>query len=85
VPTEWGALDVSCWLCDHRAILSADSWPDDLPVLAFGPRTYAPPAGLSVRTRGLTGESNAAGLPDGDAMAVTGRNWGITADQRRRS
>jgi len=22
------SLDVCCWLCHHRAILSADPWPD---------------------------------------------------------
>jgi hypothetical protein len=29
------SLDVSCWQCHHRAILSADPWPDDVPVTAF--------------------------------------------------
>jgi hypothetical protein len=32
------SLDVSCWQCHHRAILSADPWPDHVPVPAFGPR-----------------------------------------------
>jgi hypothetical protein len=31
-------LDVSCRQCHHRAILSADSWPDHVPVPSFGPR-----------------------------------------------
>ncbi len=31
------ALDVSCWLCHHRAILSAEQWPNNTPVPAFGP------------------------------------------------
>jgi hypothetical protein len=31
-------LDVSCWLCHHRAILSADSWPDQVPMPSFEPR-----------------------------------------------
>jgi hypothetical protein len=26
------SLDVSCSLCHHRAILSADPWPDHVPV-----------------------------------------------------
>jgi hypothetical protein len=26
------SIDVSCWQCHHRAILSADPWPDDVPV-----------------------------------------------------
>ena len=25
------SLDVCCWLCHHRAILSADTWSDDVP------------------------------------------------------
>jgi hypothetical protein len=32
------SLDVSCWQCHHRAIMSADPWPDHVPVPAFGPR-----------------------------------------------
>jgi hypothetical protein len=32
------SLDVCCWICHHRAIMSADPWPDDVPVLTFGPR-----------------------------------------------
>jgi hypothetical protein len=34
------SLDVSCWQCHHRAILSADQWPDDVPVPSFGPRMH---------------------------------------------
>jgi hypothetical protein len=30
------SLDVSCWLCHHCAILSAEPWPDHVPVPAFG-------------------------------------------------
>ena len=26
------SLDVCCWPCHHRAILSADPWPDHVPV-----------------------------------------------------
>jgi hypothetical protein len=26
------SLDVSCWQCHHRATLSADPWPDHVPV-----------------------------------------------------
>jgi hypothetical protein len=33
------SLDVSCWQCHHRTILSADPWPDHVPVPSFGPRT----------------------------------------------
>ena len=32
------SLDVSCWICHHRTILSADRWSDDVPVPMFGPR-----------------------------------------------
>jgi hypothetical protein len=32
------SLDVSRWNCHHRAIRSADPWPDDMPVPTFGPR-----------------------------------------------
>jgi hypothetical protein len=32
------SLDVTCSLCHHRAILSADPWPDDVPVPSVGPR-----------------------------------------------
>jgi hypothetical protein len=32
------SLDVSCWQCYHRAILSAERWPDSVPVPSFGPR-----------------------------------------------
>ena len=32
------SLDVSCWQCHHRTILSADPWPDHVPVPSFGPR-----------------------------------------------
>jgi hypothetical protein len=61
--------------CDHRANLSADSWPDHLPVRRWCPAWYAPPAGLSVRTPGLTGET-ATGVPDGDAVgrSIQGRH-----------
>jgi hypothetical protein len=32
------SLDVCCWVCRHRTILSADRWSDDVPVPTFGPR-----------------------------------------------
>jgi hypothetical protein len=31
------SLDVSCWQCHHRAIMSADPWPDHVTVPTFGP------------------------------------------------
>ena len=36
------SLAVSCWQCHHRAILSAERWPDDMPVPTFGPRNGNP-------------------------------------------
>jgi hypothetical protein len=30
------SLDVCCWVCHHRAIMSADPWSDDVPVPTFG-------------------------------------------------
>ena len=32
------SLAVSCWQCHHRTIMSADPWPDHVPVPSFGPR-----------------------------------------------
>jgi hypothetical protein len=32
------SLFVSCWQCRHQAVLSADRWPDDVPVPTFGRR-----------------------------------------------
>jgi hypothetical protein len=35
------SLDVSCWQCHHRAILSADPWFVHVPVLTFAPQDRA--------------------------------------------
>jgi hypothetical protein len=32
------SLSVSCWVCQHGAVLAVDRWRDDVPVPAFGPR-----------------------------------------------
>ena len=40
------SLDVCCWLCHHRAILSADPWPDHVPVPSFGPRMVCTRCGI---------------------------------------
>ena len=40
------SLDVSCWQCHHRAILSADPWSDDMPVPTFGPRMVCTRCGI---------------------------------------
>jgi hypothetical protein len=39
-------LDVSCWQCHHRAIVSADQWHDDVPVPSFGPRMVCTRCGI---------------------------------------
>jgi hypothetical protein len=36
------SLFVSCWNCHHRAVLSADHWPDDVPVPTFDTRMDKP-------------------------------------------
>src|ERR1700682_5975836 len=40
------SLDVSCWQCHHRAILTADPWPDHVPVPTFGPRMVCTKCGI---------------------------------------
>jgi hypothetical protein len=41
------SLDMSCSLCHHRAILSAQPWPDHvLPVPMFGPRMVCTRCGI---------------------------------------
>jgi hypothetical protein len=40
------SLDVRCWQCHHRAILSADPWPDHVPAPSFGPRMVCTRCGI---------------------------------------
>ena len=40
------SLAVSCWICHHRAILSADRWPHDVPVPSFGQRMVCTGCGI---------------------------------------
>jgi hypothetical protein len=40
------SLDVCCWACHHRAIMSADPWPDGVPVPTFGPRMVCTRCGI---------------------------------------
>jgi hypothetical protein len=40
------SLDVSCWNCHHRAIVSANPWPDDVPAPTFGPRMVYTSCGI---------------------------------------
>jgi hypothetical protein len=40
------SLAISCWICHHAAVLSADGWPDDVPVPTFGPRMVCTRCGI---------------------------------------
>jgi hypothetical protein len=40
------SLDVTCWQCHHRAIMSADRWPDHMAVPTFGPRMVCTRCGI---------------------------------------
>jgi hypothetical protein len=40
------SLDVSCWQCHHRTFMSADPWPDHMPVPSFGPRMVCTRCGI---------------------------------------
>jgi hypothetical protein len=40
------SLAVSCWQCQHRAIMSADPWPDHVPVPTFGRRMVCTRCGI---------------------------------------
>jgi hypothetical protein len=40
------SLAVSRHLCHHQAVLSADPWPDDVPVPTFGPRMVCDRCGI---------------------------------------
>jgi ribosomal protein L37E len=33
------SVDVTCTACGYHATFNVDEWPDELPVLAFGPHT----------------------------------------------
>jgi hypothetical protein len=55
------SLDVCWWLCHHRAILSADSWPDEMPVPSFGPRMVCTRCGIIGPLPDRTGGNNRRG------------------------
>src|ERR1700681_3126540 len=40
------SLDVSCWLCHHRTVLSAERWADHVPVATFGPHMVCTSCGI---------------------------------------
>jgi hypothetical protein len=60
------SLAVSCWQCHHRAILSAERWPDDTPVPTFGPRIVCTKCGMI----GADARPTA-----GTARNLTGNQW----------
>jgi hypothetical protein len=55
------SLDVSCWQCHHRAVLSADPWPDHGQCQHSVRAWYVPAAASSARMPGRTGRSNRHG------------------------
>jgi hypothetical protein len=62
------SLAIYCWQCHHQAMLSADPWPDDIPVPAFGPRMVCTSCALSVP---ITAELEGAAAAGERAMALT--------------
>jgi hypothetical protein len=40
------SLAVSCSICNHEAIMSAEPWSDDVPVPAFGPQMVCTRCGI---------------------------------------
>jgi hypothetical protein len=63
------SLDVSCWQCHHRAILSADQWPDHVPVPSFGPRMVCTRCGII----GADARPNSQEQPQRESL--TGVQW----------
>jgi hypothetical protein len=61
------SLAVTCPKCHHEAIISAEPWPDDMPLPLFGPRMDARNAGPWAPTCGRIGGSaggrSAAAIP----------------------
>jgi hypothetical protein len=68
------SLDVSCWNCHHRAIMSADPWPDDVPVRTFGPRMVCTRCGIIGADARPNWKEKALAWPEGTkpADSVTG-------------
>jgi hypothetical protein len=59
------SLDVSCWNCQHRAVLSVDRWPDDVAVPTFGPRMVCTGCGIvGADARPNWQEQPPTGVPD---------------------
>ena len=63
------SLAVTCELCRRAAVLSADAWPDDAPVPAFGPRMVCTGCGIV----GADVRPNWRERPQSESL--TGRRW----------
>jgi hypothetical protein len=63
------SLDVCCWVCHHRAIMSADPWPDHVAVPTFGPRMVCTKCGII----GADVRPNWQEQPPRESL--TGRRW----------
>jgi hypothetical protein len=48
------SLAVTCELCHHAAVLSAEPWPDHVPVPTFGPRMVCTEAAKALSVREST-------------------------------
>ena len=62
-----------CWQCHHRAILSADPWPDHVPVPSFGPRMVC--TGCTIGDRRTNGTSR-SGSPGRYCQSASDRDPG---------
>jgi hypothetical protein len=63
------SLDVSGWQCHHRTIMSADPWPDHVPVPSFGPRMVCTRCGII----GADARPNWQEQPQRESL--TGKQW----------
>jgi hypothetical protein len=75
------SLAVSCHLCHHAAVLSADSWPDQVPVPTFGPRMVCTRCGII----GADARPNWRGQPTRESwhtMRRSGQQCGSRSDRR---
>jgi hypothetical protein len=70
------SLAVSCWLCDHGAVLAVDPWPYNVPVPAFGPPMVCTGCGIV----GAGARPNWNEQPS--RPSLTGTQWSEHADRR---
>jgi hypothetical protein len=62
------SLAISCSICHHAAVMSAEPWPDDVPVSAFGPRMVCTRCGIvgaDARPNWREHRAQGAGMPSG--------------------